>query len=213
MKNLYIIISQTHTGVAGAIRKLGKTKYNHAAIALDKDLSRMYAFARLKHKSILLGQLVRENMYRYSLGKYDYVGGKIFELPVTDEQYKEIEDVISKMYKEGDYLYNLFSVLLTPVMGGFSTYKSFSCVEFVMYLLKELGYELEKPLYAYRPDDLQKVLEDKLFFEGNLLEYCPDHKVDPNYFQPLTFRDRVNSVEVPLRLIYRMIFKRKYRVC
>lgn len=213
MKNLYVIISQTHTGVAGVIRKLGKTKYNHAAISLDKDLSSMYAFARLKHRSILLGQLVRENMYRYSLGKYDYVGGKVFELQVTDEQYVEIENVISDMYKEGDYLYNLFSVLLTPVMGGFSTYKSFSCVEFVMYLLKELGCKIERPLYAYRPDDLQNVLKDNVVFEGNLLDYCPDHHIDPNYFKRLTVKDHVNSVGVPLRLIYRMIFKRKYRVC
>lgn len=211
MKTVYVIISQTHTGVAGVIRKFGKTKYNHAAISLDKDLSRMYAFARVKHRSILICGLVKENMYRYSLGKYNYVGSAVFELSVTDEQYSRMEETISKMFMEGDYLYNLFSVMMTPFMGGFSTYKSFSCVEFVMWLLQELGYDINKPLYTYRPDDFMELLGDKKIFEGNLLDFCLDHTTDPNYFAPLSVRDCAQSVGVPCRLLYRMIFKRKYR--
>lgn len=213
MKNIYVIVTQTHTGVGSAIRKFGKTKYNHAAISFDRDLKKMYAFARLKHKTVLLGQLVQENLYRYSLGKYSYVGTVVFELPVTDEQYRTMENTVGKIYREGDYLYNLFSVLMTPVMGGFSTYKSFSCVEFVLYLLEELGYVFDKPLCRYRPDDLLEILTDKVCYKGNLLEFGGEVKPDPKYFERISFKDCVNSVGVPIRLIYRMIFKRKYRVC
>ncbi|MCQ2537346.1 MAG: hypothetical protein MJ124_02995 [Lachnospiraceae bacterium] len=212
MKKVYVIITQTHTGVAGVIRKFGKTKYNHAAISLDKDLSQMYAFARVKHKSILLGRMVKENMYRYSLGKYNYVGSAIYELDITDEQYRQLSEKITSMFREGDYLYNLFSVMMTPVMGGFSTYKSFSCVEFVLYLLKGMGYDIASPLYTYRPDDFTWLLRDHLIFEGNLLEFCPDDTVDSEYFSPLSVKDCLKSVGVPCRLLYRMIFKRKLGV-
>lgn len=208
MKYIYVLISQTHTGFASTVRRFGKVKYNHAAIALDKDMTELYAFARPKHSAVLLGRLVRESTFRYTLGKYPCVNVMIFRIPVTDEQYAWVGDTIHRILNSKDYIYNLFSVLSTPLTGGFATYKAFSCIEFVMFLLQGLGYPMDKPLYRYRPDDLVRLLSDTVYYRGNLLEYKRDDTVDTNYYRHMSPEEIFTSILVPFRLFYRLLFKR-----
>ena len=210
MKHIYILISQTHTGFGGTIRRWGKVQYNHAAVALDKNMTELYAFARPKHSAVLLGRLVQETVFRYTLGKYSCVNVMIFELPVTDEQYDWVRDTISRIKESREYIYNLFSVLSTPLTGGFFTYKAFSCIEFVMFLLQGLGYPMDKPLYRYRPDDLISLLSDTVCYRGNLLEYKKDETVDENYYRHMSPEEVLTSMIIPFRLFYRMLFKRHH---
>ena len=207
MKEIYIMISQTHTGFAHVLRKVGKIQYNHASIALDRDLNQLYAFARPKHHALLLGRLVRENMCRYTLGKYYYVAVTIFRIEVSEEQYEWIADTIHRIFENDEYVYNLFSVLSTPVTGGFSTYKAFSCIEFIMYILREIGYLFEKPICSYCPDDLLNILRDDICYEGNLIRYKEriDETIDQDYFSPLTAREWKDSACAPVVLLYRLL--------
>lgn len=207
MQKIYIIISQTHTGFARAVRKVGKVTYNHASIALDKDLDQIYSYARPKHRAVLLARLVKENVFRYTLGKYSNVPVVIFSMEVTDGQYEWIKNKIDQIYNDGEYLYNFYSVLSHLITGGFATYKSFSCIEFVMYLLQGIGYKLEKPLYNYRPDDLPEIFADSICFEGNLLDYKADSALEFGYYDPLTMAEIVESSMVPFKLLYRLMFK------
>lgn len=210
MQKIYIIISQTHTGFARAVRKVGKVRYNHASIALDKDLEETFSYARPKHRAVLLARLVKENVYRYTMGKYSDVPVVIFCLEVTDGQYEWIKNKIYQIYNDGEYLYNFYSVLSNLITGGFATYKTFSCIEFVMYLLQGIGYKTEKPLYSYRPDDLVELFADSVYFEGNLLDYKTDSKTDLGYYDPMSVAEILESSMVPFKLIYRLIFKRNH---
>ncbi len=209
MKSIYILITQTHTGFAGAVRRFAKVKYNHAAIALDENLTELYAFARPKHSAVMLARLVKESMFRYSLGKHSSVDCTIFKLDITDEQYEWVYNTIQGMLDNRDYMYNLFSVLSTPLTGGFATYQAFSCIEFIVYLLKRLGYPVDKPLYRYRPDDLISLLSWQVHFQGNLLIYKPDDTVDECYYEHLSVKEVMASMVVPFKLVYRLMFKRK----
>ncbi len=208
MQKIYIMISQTHTGFARVVRKVGKVQYNHASISLDKDLEQAFSYARPKHRAVVLARLVRENVFRYTLGTYTNVPVVIFELEVTEGQYAWIQDKIHQIYNDREYLYNFYSVLSNLITGGFATYKAFSCIEFVMYLLQGIGCKTEKPLYAYRPDDLLTMFEDSVYFKGNLLDYKPDTRMDAGYYEPLTLAEIAESAMVPFRLLYRLIFKR-----
>ena len=199
MKYIYILISQTHTGFADKVRKWGKVTYNHAAIALDEKMTELYAFARPKHSAVMLGRLVRVN-------------SMIFRIPVTVEQYEWIRDTIRRILNNKAYIYNLFSVLSTPVTGGFFTYRAFSCIEFVMFLLQGVGYSMDKPLYRYRPDDLIGLLSDSVYYQGNLLEYMDDTSEDVGYFQHMSPEEVLTSILIPFRLVYRMAFKRRGRI-
>ncbi|MBQ9780425.1 MAG: hypothetical protein IJW00_05730 [Clostridia bacterium] len=210
MKYIYILISQTHTAFGGTIRRLGKINYNHAAIALDENMTELYAFARPKHEALLLGRLVKETMFRYSLGKHSCVNVMIFRIPVTEEQYAWVKDTIHRIMQSREYMYNLFSVLSTPITGGFSTYKAFSCIEFVMFLLQGLGYPIDKPLHRYRPDDLIPLLSDSVHYKGNLLDYKQEEEEDTSYFRHMSPDEILTSMIVPFRLFYRMLFKRRH---
>lgn len=206
-KHIYIVLSQTHTRFARLIRLIGKTRYNHVAISLDENLEELFAFARPQHNGILLARLVHETVRRYTLGRTDFVDVAIYRLEVSEAQYTWVRETIHRIYSDKKYIYNLLSVLTYPFLGGFSTYKAYSCVEFAMFILKGVGYEVTQPLYKYKPDDLVDLLADKLYFQGNLLDYKADSGADNGYFAPLTFKVITDSIAAALDLIARIFRK------
>lgn len=202
---VYIMISQTHTGFAMALRRVGGLHYNHASIALDDRLNHLYSFARPNYRTPMLARLNRESVSRYTLLRERFVDVVIFRLPVTQAQYEWARAAIRQVEQDEEYLYNLFSVLTHPLTGGFCTYKSFSCIEFVMYLLQGMGIKLDQPLYRYKPGDLLTLFPQHLHFQGNLLDYCPEGE-DPDYFAPVsTHVVMLSSVRVLGQLLFRLV--------
>lgn len=208
-KSIYILISQTNTRFGKLIRKFGKIQYNHASIALDSELSEIYSFARQRHSLVLTGKLVKENISRFTLNRATNIDATIFEVPVTEEQYDEIKALIEEIYNDKEYLYNLFSVLTYPLTKGLSVYKAFTCNEFAMYVLKLLGHEVQKPLYQYKPDDLLEILGDKIYYQGNLLEYVKEKKVKTDYFDGIRMIDIHDSIMCISKLLFRTITLKK----
>lgn len=208
-KSIYILISQTNTRFGKLIRKFGKIQYNHASIALDSELSEIYSFARQRHSLVLTGKLVKENISRFTLNRATNINATIFEVPVTEEQYDEIKALIEEIYNDKEYLYNLFSVLTYPLTKGLSVYKAFTCNEFAMYVLKLLGHEVQKPLYQYKPDDLLEILGDKIYYQGNLLEYVKEKKVKTDYFDGIRMIDIHDSIMCISKLLFRTITLKK----
>ena len=107
---IYIIISRTPTKFGHIIRKLGKQQYNHASIALDEDLSHIYAFARKKHNEPLVGGLQRESLDRFTLRSDINIPVVVFKIPVTNEQYCFISELIKLMLNNNQY--NLLIILV-----------------------------------------------------------------------------------------------------
>lgn len=205
------MISQTNTRFAGLVRKFGRTRYNHAAVALDVELEELYAFARPMHRGVLLARLVKENIYRYTLGKEQTVDVVIFKVDVTESQYLWVEKTIQQISSDKEYIYNLLSVLSYPLSRGFSTYKAFSCIEFAVFILKALNYDITKPLYRYKPDDLLHLLDGKVWYQGDILEYKPDDGYDYDYFSPLTLQLLWESLAALMGLLRRTFLPRMSR--
>lgn len=202
-RNVYIIISKTYTRFGGVIRAIGRVRYNHTSIVLDEDFKEIYAFARQRHKVLLTGRLVKENVSRFTFDKRSDVDVAVFKIPVTDEQYARIKEIVDKVYRDPDYIYNLFSVLTYPLTKGISVYKAFTCIEFVMYLLKEIGYDFKKPLPAYKPDDLLVLLSKEKIYQGNLLDILEEKQAQTDYFDSFRFTDLVESIRCTSKLLYR----------
>lgn len=207
--NIYLIISKTNTKFGRLIRRFGGIQYNHASIALDSELSETYSFARQRHSLVLSGKLVRENISRFTLNIATNVDVTIFEIPVTEEQHKEVKKLIDEIYNDREYLYNLFSVLTYPLTKGLSVYKAFTCNEFAMYILKILGHEITKPLYQYKPDDLLEILSDKIYYQGNLLEYVTEKTAETDYFDGMRLVDIRDSFFCISKLLYRTVTLKK----
>lgn len=207
---IYVIISKTPTRFAYLIRRLGKVQYNHAAISMDPELKEIYSFARPQYKGVLLAKLVHESYEGYTLGKTE-ADGIIFEVSVTEEEYHWVAQTIVRMQDDTEVLYNLFSVLLYPFIKGMETYKAYTCIEFVMFILEHIGYSLERPRCKYRPDDLLKILDKKEIYKGDIGKYLEQSSRDEDYFAPLTKKQILHSGGSLLELSKRLIFRRRYR--
>ncbi|MBQ8827981.1 MAG: hypothetical protein IJZ90_02430 [Clostridia bacterium] len=207
IKYVYVILTRTNTGFANTIRRIMRRKYNHASISFTSDFKDIYAFARYQHKTPILAGLVREYPDRLTLKKRNDIACMIYKVPVTEEDYKnglkKIKEIIDD--PEG-YLYNLFSVLSYPVTRGFSTYKAFSCSEFVAYLLRYMNINLgDKKTCSYTPWQLSETLDEYKYYEGDLIplisECVPDGK---DYFSGVNFFYVTgSSVKTLVKLLYR----------
>lgn len=205
---VYIVISQTTSRFGGMIRKVLGCYYNHASIAFDEKLENLYSFGRFKQRMPLIAGLIKEYPARFLVGNRQQVPVCIYKIPITEEQYqkglKRIQEITED---EDEYLYNLFSVLSYPLSGGFSTYKAYSCVEFVAHMVHYMNIPLtvKKPAYAYTPEELGKALNQKIYYEGNLLEYCHENIGDAAQFfaQPDLLPETAKSAKIFGRLLVR----------
>lgn len=210
-KSIYVMISRTQTGFARLIRRFGKLRYNHAAIVLDEDFDHIYAIARPKHTGLLLAGIVRESLDRYVLKKNYDVPITVFEFRVSEEEYGRVSEFIKQGLYNPKYLYNMYSVFTTPITGGFAVNKSFSCIEFVSYILKDLGYIDGKPC-KYRPDDFLEIFKDRIVYQGDIrgkVKYIPER---PTYYDRLSAREILVSIKNFFRITGRaiaQIFRKK----
>ncbi len=208
-KYIYIVLSKTYTNFGRALRAVGRMKYNHASIAFDSNLESLYSFARKQSRVPMVAGIVREYPARFSLEKVSCVNVKIYRIPVTDSQYYRGLARIRQIEEDDEYLYNLFSVLTFPVLHGFSTYKAFSCSEFVAHMLEYMRIPLKerKKDYQYTPEDLGKSIDGELYFEGNLLEYCQYEPDDKEYFfqRPEYLKSGMQTCGVLAKLVYRKL--------
>lgn len=202
---IYIVLSRTETGFARTLRSVGHLNYNHSAISLDKDLRELYSFARSEQYGWLTARLVHETTDRYLVNAKNDIPIRVYRIPVTQQQHDWVRKTIYDIMADPKYIYNLLSVLTYPLFGGFSTYKAFSCSEFVAYVLHHLGYRLSKPQSRYRPDDLQPLLEEYLCYDGKLLEFSSVRTTSDTYFRPFTMQLLNASVLAVLILLRRLV--------
>lgn len=225
---LYFMISRTPTRFGALLRRLGSLEYNHASVSFDAGLRQLYSFSRQQHNTLLIAKLMHETPDRFTLRKYPFVAVVLFRVPVSAEQYKAVREIVDAVRSDPEYIYNYLSVITYPVTRGFSTYKAFSCLEFVMLLLKKLGFPVDKPLYRYKPDELRTLLGDYTVFEGNLLDYLAQQNVpvspgagdgdgepsadgkENDYFAPLNAHLIKESLLNAVRVVVRLPRRNRY---
>lgn len=212
IKYIYVVLSQTPTKFGSLIRMGIHAKYNHTSIAFDENFEKLYSFGRAQHEIPVKAGIVREFRERFSLNKVEYVPCKVYKIPVSRIDYARGLERIKRIEDDTDgYLYNLFSVLLYPLFHGFSTYKSFTCVEFTAYMLHymNVAWNGSKPDCKYLPQQLGDELERWAYFEGNLLSrLSPSPKDSEEYFKKSSYLNTaVKSIPILIRLGFR---KMKY---
>ena len=185
-KSIYLLFTQTYTFSAFLIRSFGKVKYNHCAIAMDKELNQLYSFARPQQHGLFLGKLVKETKDRYTRNDTVSVPCALVEIPLSSSQYALIQKRIQEIELDKEYMYNFMSVLTYPISGGFQVYKSYSCVEFTASLMQLIDSSLTQPAYSYTPDELLKRYLDFLVYHGDLREYMSLKRRDEHYYAAMT---------------------------
>ncbi len=166
-KYIYVVFSSGNTGMSHFIKFITQNKYNHVALSFEKDLHKMYSFARYNRKAPLYGGMVEESILRYYLSGVDDV--KICRIPVSEESLERVKERIERMYSnKEDYIYNTFSAMLMPVKIRYYIKKSYTCVEFVSMLLRMIpDMEIALENYTNIPM-LEKALDKYKYYEGNV---------------------------------------------
>lgn len=162
---IYVVFSATPYLIGRAIRRITGECYNHASIALDRDLTRMYGFARRYYRIPLYGGFVKESHARYHVnGRSTDI--RLCRIPVTREQYEALETRLATMHSRAkDYIYNHFSALGALIRKPIPARDAYTCVEFCVEILHDLGICVDPGKY-YSVGDIEKLLRGFTVYTG-----------------------------------------------
>jgi hypothetical protein len=178
-KYIYVVISRTPTFTGKMVRMLLKSKYNHASISLDENLSQMYSFCRFSITNPLIGGIVRESAFTLSLGLDEDVPIKVYRIPITTPKYKLVKKFIEDTYNDSErYYYNMLQAIGVIFNKKHALYKTYICSEFVIEALMHGGIKLTSAeSYEITPSDICGIMGEYIFYPGNLKDYPFRQKV------------------------------------
>ena len=203
---IYIILVKAMTGLGKFARKLTRYDYTHIAVSFDELLNDFFTFSRRNHYVALDAGIMHEYRSCYAYGDIEEFGAKVFKLPVSKEKLENIFKIVYDLENDKDYMFNVFSMATMPILHGFRIYKTHNCMSFVGLVIKETdSIEMKKQYWKYSIPELDKLMTDYLFFEGNLKK---DDKTIENYMvKPKLFTRIRISTRTILRLLGRTFKK------
>lgn len=152
---LYVMASQTDTGIAKLIRTVTKYPYNHVSVTLDPSLGSWYSFARYVQDAPLYGGFIRETPARL-LGRRGDTHVRIFRVNIPEESAKALESLLPLAgRRDSGLIYNHFDAAASALGGRIPVPGCYTCLSFACSVLgrefrtiKELCDELT-PLEMY----------------------------------------------------------------
>lgn len=164
-KYLYVLFSATPYRMGHMIRFVTGEAYNHVAIAMEEDLKQIYAFARRYYHTPFYGGFVTERPCRYH---HNGTTARIclYRLPISKEQWQALSLRLAEMHVNAEhYLYNHLSAAAAPFHRKVRVKDAYTCAEFTVSVLQELGYDFS-PKRFYSIGDIAKKLENYRFYDG-----------------------------------------------
>lgn len=207
-KYIYVLLSRTTTNVGKMVRQFSKCQYSHTALSFDAQLSHCYAFGRIQYRAPLLGRLVHESYTSYTLNNNKEVPVILFKIPVSDEDYAMVCKTVKDIWEDPEYIYNLLSIITYPIQKGIDTYKAYTCIQFVMMILKKVGIPLSKPSYKYIPDDLLELLKEYKCYEGDIRGIMSENNIDVHFMEAVPWKNQLDVVRRVYVLCKRKISKK-----
>ena len=166
---VYVVFSSTPYKVGKLIRRFTKETYNHVSISLDRDLTQMYSFSRRYYKTPFYGGFVHETKSRYTV-KGQCTQICLCALPITEQQYEELTQLLDQMHKDNRfYIYNHLSVLGAVIHRPIHAKDAYTCVEFCVKILHELGVNVQEGKY-YTVGDVHDILAPYIVYTGTMPE-------------------------------------------
>lgn len=199
-KYLYILFSATPYRMGSLIRRVTGEPYNHVAIATEKELREMYAFARRYYRTPFYGGFVTERPCRYHHNGTTATV-RLCRLPLTTRQWDTLNALLDKMRDRADrYLYNHLSAMMAPLHRKIRVRDAFTCAEFAVNVLHTLGFDFD-PETFYTIGDIAQRLESYQIYTG---DFPAAPEADPTFFHPHPLPHPVASTTKNLlRLLWR----------
>lgn len=169
-KKIYIVLTQTYTCIARAIRIFSHEKYSHASIAFDEKCEKMYSFGRKYIHFPFYGVFKREHLDKGLYAKNKKCLIAVYEVNVSDEQYKQIEKRVKEI-KNNNRGYNIIGLLLAYFRIKLHRNKYY-CSEFVYEVLSSDNINvLDKNKILFKPEELVKDNNFNMIYEGKIRDF------------------------------------------
>lgn len=208
MNNIYVLLLYLPSTFGKLTQKMTKYRYTHVAISLDDSYTHFYAFSRLRAKTPPISGYIEEKRIYYTLGENIPIYTKIFEIPLSNENYNSMIAYISEIKQDPEIIYNLINMLFIPWLGGRPAYKALNCGEFVAKVIEKAGIVLQYPYYKYTPKLFDELLNKYFIFEGTLDNESKDGANDDFFAHTPKLEYLSKTVYIIKELLYRQIFKR-----
>ena len=134
---LYVLFLLTPFGTGKLIRTVTGFPYNHTGLAFSSEIKYFYSFARYHKKAPFYAGFTKESVLRYNnKGKIAKI--KVCALPVSEENYQGAKKHLDNIKAHADeYIYNMISATTFPFRKSVPIKKSYTCIEFVLSMLKK----------------------------------------------------------------------------
>lgn len=178
MPFIYVMLSQTGTSGSRFFKLITKEPYNHSSIAFDMELREMYSFGRRVMYNQFIAGLVSEDPDTFVFKRFKNTVCRIYEIPVTNEQYKELkrlmrEEFLPEMEK---YKYDFVGLPLKKLSINYSRKYRYVCSHFVASMIERAGiHQFSKDPFFIYPYHFDEIKDAKIIYEGLLTEYKRGH--------------------------------------
>ena len=207
---IYVVLVKALTGLGKFARLTNKYEYTHIAVCLDEKLDKFYTFSRKKHYSPFDCGYMIESLDCYAFGKNKKVKLKVFKIPVSSKNKKEIDEYIKNISNDSKYIFNFFSMITMSIFHGFKIYKSHNCMSFVSKIIELSNtVKMSRPYYKYNIKELDELLNDYLYNE----DYYEKKKIETKEYMKHVgiITNTLYFIKLNSKLIYRMAVKGKYK--
>ena len=181
--SIYVMVSLTGTIPSKMIRRRMDGEYAHVSISLDRQLHHMYSFGRLYKYFIQPGGLVHELPDRNVYTRFPHTKCRIYEVKVTEEQYKEAVRMLQKFWSVRKKLvYNNVGLLAANFNRHPDFPNAYYCSQFVGRVLQHIGVDFTDK--NYRETDVLDFVDAQGFeviYEGELRDYWNRYCVTEGY--------------------------------
>lgn len=201
-KYLYVLFSSTPYRMGRMIRFITREPYNHVSIALEENLTALYAFARRYYRTPFYGGFVSESPSRYH-HRSRTASVSLYRVRVSEAQWLSIKERIDGMESCSQrYLYNHLSAMAAPLHRKVSIRDAYTCAEFAVSVLHSAGIGLD-PKRFYTIGQIRDTLEGCHVYSG-LFPVPPVH--NDTFFLPHPVSHPIfHSTKDLLRLIHRRV--------
>lgn len=162
MKNteyLYVMISETDTGVGRIIRSLSHYRYNHVSVTTDASLRTWYSFARFFENAPFYSGFLQEPVERF-LAKGYTVPVRIFRVEIASEKKRRLELLFEQAGRlDTGLLYNYYDALAAVFGKKIDISGAYTCLSFSCAVLEKHYLTIE---------ELNEDLQEFLIYDGNL---------------------------------------------
>lgn len=176
-RQLFILVSQTQTGIARLIRGVCKYPYNHVSVTLDPSLNKWYSFARYVQDAPLHGGLVSETPERLCAPAEDILI-RVYRVEIPEKKAKDLE----KLLRQADdpdcgLIYNHYEAVASACGFHLSLPGCYTCLSFACEILGQEYLTIKELCDALKPH---------LFYEGPMTRLIQvPHEREGAYFAPV----------------------------